>query len=230
MQVTINFEKRHLIFLIILLIIFSVGLVIGQSNPNVPNPGHAAESVGPGKFAAGNFEFPEDLTVDENINAMKNVLFNSELTGIFWLADSRDTSKPHIEYSTSPTIKGLWISTGNTGTGGNVSVEGGNLVMESNRGIKLGTVTRYTWPFSQCIDYQSDWVYKRAGTAIATISCTADYPVALRGGCESGCAWISRNEIVDDIQYCHITTDIGTFCSVGNSQRSVRARITCCKA
>jgi hypothetical protein len=65
-----------------------------------------------------------------------------------------------------------------------------------------------------------------AGTA--TASCPIDYPIPLRGGCSSNCAWLARNYIEGNTQTCVVITGIDPYCT-GSNQRSVIARITCCK-
>ena len=121
--------------------------------------GHDASSIGPGTFGPGNFVFPNNLDVQNNLavqnslnvtNSLRvatgNLFFPANARGIFWRTTSHDTNKPHIDYSDTT---GLWISTGRTNTP--INIEGGNLVIESGRGMTLGGVTKTEWPVASSL-------------------------------------------------------------------------------
>jgi hypothetical protein len=154
MQFIINFEKRHLIFVVILVCVLFVAGVSAFTSP-ATNIGHDPSEVGPGTFggeADSVHAFPGDLNVNNNL------FFPTNLKGIFWGA-GESFSYPHINYDLS---NGLWISTGNTGKDVNVETTGnlvadnikagnvtagnivGNITAVTN--ITLGGVSRNTWP------------------------------------------------------------------------------------
>jgi len=113
MDIHIHIEKRHLIFVVVLVCVL---FVAGLSVAVVPNPGHGAEEVGNGTFGAGDFVFPNNLKVDSSFFLPTNV------KGIFWGA-AESNALPHINYDSA---NGLWISSG-AGSGRLIHVEGGNL-------------------------------------------------------------------------------------------------------
>lgn len=90
--------------------------------------------------------------------------------------------------------------------------------------ITFGGTTKVYWPYSDCRDYISGYVY-----GASSVSCPSDHPVPLRGGCFSNCSWLAVNEVVGTTQYCNvITTPNDNYCT-GKGQNYVTSRITCCK-
>lgn len=109
--------------------------------------------------------------------------------------------------------------------------------LDTTNSITIRGTTRNYWPYTECIQYNSGFIEPpdtgKVRTPV-TVSCTAEYPVAFRGGCSSRCVWLERNEIVGNTQYCGVVpkADIifspNYFCT-GSNQGQVEARITCCK-
>jgi len=154
MQFIINLEKRHLIFVVILVCVLLVAGVSAFTSP-ATNIGHDPSEVGPGTFggeADSVHAFPGDLNVNNNL------FFPTNLKGIFWGAEE-NYAIPHINYDSA---NGLWISTGNTGKDVNIETTGrllagnikasnvtaGNIVgnVTAVTNITLGGVSRNTWP------------------------------------------------------------------------------------
>ena len=148
-NLSVNLEKRHLIFVIVLVCVLLVAGVAAFTSPST-NVGHGAEEVGNGTFGAGDFVFPGNLKINSNFFLPIN------MKGIFW-GTSESFLIPHINYDSA---NGLWISTGSTRKDVNVETTG-KLYTEkiasknitannitSTETITLGGVARSTWPAS----------------------------------------------------------------------------------
>ena len=88
MQVVLNFEKRHLVFLVVLACILFVVGVSAYVNP-VTHVGHPANETGPGTFGAGDYVFPGNLNVNGNFGVNGNVwavgnLYANNGAATFW--------------------------------------------------------------------------------------------------------------------------------------------------
>ena len=155
MQIVINVEKRHLIFLVVLVCLLFVVGVSASNYASSSGVGHDASEIGPGTFGGGInaiYGFPGSLNISGNLT-MTNI--DPLSNGIFW-GITPTFSRPHINYDTTT---GLWISTGTTGT--NVTVETTNylvadkIIAKNNitagnitatGTITLGSVARSSWP------------------------------------------------------------------------------------
>lgn len=111
--------------------IFLVILILGIipfASAAVPDPGHGAEELGPGTFSAGNYAFPNNLSINGNANVAGGAVISGDYGGVFGL---------RVEYPVDFRDGGLW---GNGGPADAFKVNSStNWIIGGNLGI--GTTT-----------------------------------------------------------------------------------------
>jgi hypothetical protein len=173
MDIHIHIEKRHLTFLVVLLIVVGAGFVIAGLNPMTPDPGH-------------------------NVSEMQNCTNDGELLKMVngkW--DCVTENDPEVALLTA----NKWCQANETGTGINCSADapstspssvsvGEGLVMDNNK-INLSTLAIGSCTAStQKIIWDSINKRLTCGTdrdSIGTLSCTVRSGSGSSGGATASC-------------------------------------------
>jgi len=135
MKIEINIEKRHFIFLVVLVSVLFVGgvgafgtvnpVVFGHSDGEIANV--SAQKIIAGTFGQnagnGSYSFPNNLSISGNL------FFSNDQKGIFW-ASSADNTQPYLYVDKTTVQKGFWISSG-VGSNKPIYIQGGNLSIQN---------------------------------------------------------------------------------------------------